>query len=113
MAGHISMMTTALPCTTGCMGSRDCFLPVPPLRIRDGCATCFWHAHAQHPACIVWQVYVPWGCAGEGVVRPISLLLLHAEAGRGGSASVFVVMRVLERQGAIFSFESVLAYNFS
>lgn len=39
--------------------------------------------------------------------------MLDAEAGRRGSAPVFAVMRVLERQGAIFSFESVLGYNFS
>lgn len=50
---------------------------------------------------------------GEGVYRPTSLLLFQAEAGRGGSTSVFAVMRVLERQGAIFSFESVLGCNFS
>lgn len=53
------------------------------------------------------------GLCWQSVCRPVSLLLLHAEAGRGGSAPAFALMRVLERQGAIFSFESVLGYNFS
>lgn len=93
--------------------SWDCSLPLPLLQFRDGHAMYFWHAQAQCPVFILRQVHVPWCRAGEGVCKPISLLLFQAEAGRGGSAPVFAVMRVLERQGAIFSFESVLSYNFS
>lgn len=92
--------------------SWGCPLPLSHLHIKGGRAICFWHAQAQCP------VFYPVAgvCAlvpGEGVFRPTPLLLFQAEAGRGDSTPVFAVMRVLERQGAIFSFESVLGYNFS
>lgn len=95
------------------------------LHRRTGAAALLSHWHTSGWLCHVLLACMSSGprfylvagtCAlvpGEGVSRPTSLLLLQAEAGRGGSTPVFAVMRVLERQGAIFSFDSVLGYNFS
>lgn len=94
----------SIPCSTGELE----LLPSPP--------TATHHVLLAYTSSVSSFYLVAGICAsapGKGVFRPISLLLFQAEAGRGDSPPVFAVMRVLERQGAIFSFESVLGYNFS
>lgn len=107
--GHSSRMAASISCSTGELG----LLPSPPSATHQGRACHVLSACTSSVPSFYLVASICASVPGEGVYRATSLLLFQAEAGRGGSIPVFAVMRVLERQGAIFSFESVLGCNFS